>query len=366
MTRRTSGYTAKAALPAAVSALASFCALALLSPDALGGRGGFLLAAWAASLVSSLASIAAMCESAGMVDGELRERRIQTEALETGAAESRGALVSANEALKEIAGHVDEVRRVSAVIDDITARTNVLAMNAAIEAAHAGDRGRGFAVVAEEIRKLAESTASNTKSIGAVLSAAGAKAAEASKLSERSERSFDPLAAGIHAVAASEVRRHRPPGAGRVQAGRTREGAPRGRRLAPLARGRGGLEYGECVADSVGRLGTFTSQRRRHRGDGVGGQADQRVHRRPVPSRGRQCGGRSGSRDRDWPLQDPGHLKPQVLRRQIPRRLDTGCKAGSAGTSETGVPPGYGRAQVAILRIRGMGRREASTAGVPG
>ena len=99
--------------------------------------------------------------------------------------ESLGHISSA---VRDIGNRFQRIEETLVILQEIAGQTNTLAMNAAIEAAHAGDAGRGFAIVASEVRRLAERSSQFVKEIGAIMKDIGKQVEQAVRSAEAGEK----------------------------------------------------------------------------------------------------------------------------------------------------------------------------------
>ena len=147
----------------------------------------------AASVAQSSSSVEQMVANIASIGQTLGKTDEVIKKLTGATGDGKATLVTSNTVTQKIAEESGSLMEASNVIQHIASQTNLLAMNAAIEAAHAGEAGKGFAVVADEIRKLAEDSAMQGKTITATLKTLSGEIETLSASSKTVEEKFNAI-----------------------------------------------------------------------------------------------------------------------------------------------------------------------------
>ena len=157
------------------------------------------------SVNTSSSAIEEMTANIYSVNKTLTENKKHVDALTEASELGRMALEKVAESIKEIAKDSEGLLEINSVMNNIASQTNLLSMNAAIEAAHAGEAGRGFAVVASEIRKLAESSGMQSKTTATMLKKIKTSIDSITKSSSEVLSRFGAIDTGVKTVTEHEL-----------------------------------------------------------------------------------------------------------------------------------------------------------------
>jgi len=156
-----------------------------------------MIASQAAGITQASAAVEEMIGNIASVNTSVEKMAVAFEDLEVKAKNGNLKQSEMAEKIKLISQQSVMLQEANTAIADIAEQTNLLAMNAAIEAAHAGEAGKGFGVVAGEIRKLAETSSSQSRTIGEQLQNINASIEAVVNSSVETKLTFDSVSNGI-------------------------------------------------------------------------------------------------------------------------------------------------------------------------
>jgi methyl-accepting chemotaxis protein len=157
-----------------------------------------------AQVARASSAIEQMMANISSVTNTLINNAANVKALKEASEVGRTGLQDVATDIQEISRESEGLLEINAVMENIASQTNLLSMNAAIEAAHAGEAGKGFAVVADEIRKLAESSGEQSKTIGTVLKKIAESIKKITSSTENVLTKFEAIDTSVKTVADQE------------------------------------------------------------------------------------------------------------------------------------------------------------------